>query len=119
MENEINNNLSITANVYPLKNARENLLAFASVNIGDAFAIRGVKVLQGKNGPFVSMPQMKNNRGEWQDVCFPTTKEMRETLNKTVLKAFQLAKESPDKAPAHSENSQPQQSAPKQNSYAR
>ena len=26
MENEINNNLTITANVYPLKNARENLL---------------------------------------------------------------------------------------------
>ena len=40
-----------------------------------------MKVLQGKNGPFVSKPQMKNGRGEWQDVCFPTTMEGSEAVN--------------------------------------
>lgn len=120
MEQNYENNasLNITAKVYPIKEPRENLLAFASVNIADAFAIRGVKVLQGRNGPFVSMPQMKNGKGEWQDICFPTTKEGREMLNQVVLAEYQNVKEAPDKAPIQDQQDKPQH-APMRNSYTR
>jgi stage V sporulation protein G len=115
-QNNQDRQMNITAKVYPMKEPRENLLAFASVNVGDAFAIRGVKVLQGKNGPFVSMPQMKYGRGEWQDVCFPTTREGREAVNRAVLGEYQKSKATPAKA----QNPQTRQSgAPNRGDAAR
>ena len=46
--------------------------------------------MQGKNGPFVSMPQRQTKNG-YQEVVFPITKEMRETVNSIAVSAYQLA----------------------------
>lgn len=64
------------------------LLANASVNLNGCFAIRGVKVVQGEHGPFVSMPSYKVG-GEYKDVCFPITKDFREQINAAVVGAYQ------------------------------
>lgn len=64
------------------------ILADASVNLNGCFAIRGVKVVSGTNGPFVSMPSYKAG-GEYKDVCFPVTKEFREQLHTAVMGAYQ------------------------------
>lgn len=64
------------------------LLANASINFNACFAIRGVKVVQGEHGPFVSMPSYKSG-GEYKDVCFPITKDFREQLNAAVVGAYQ------------------------------
>ena len=122
MEQNYKSNMNITAKVYPIKEPRENLLAFASLNLGNSFAIQGVKVIQGKNGPFVAMPQMKNSKGEWHDIAFPTTKEGRTEVSKVVLEEYQKVKDAPTKEPV--QQSQPQQAAPQQSasqrdSYAR
>ena len=100
MENR--NVANIEAQVYPLKEPRNNTLAMASLTIGGCFAVRGVKVVQGRNGPFVSMPQAKDGKGEYQDVCFPISKEVREQVSKLVL----------DKYNAQKDNAQPQNAAP-------
>lgn len=63
-------------------------LATASVDLNGVFAIRGVKVVQGTDGPFVSMPSYRTGDG-YKDVCFPVTKEFREQLHATVLDAYQ------------------------------
>lgn len=68
----------------------ESIKAMASVNIGDAFAIRGVKVVEGSKGLFVSMPSMKIGN-EYKDICFPITAESRDDLNKAVLEAYEQA----------------------------
>ena len=39
------------------------VLADASVNLNGCFAIRGVKVMDSTNGPFVSMPSYKGRDG--------------------------------------------------------
>ena len=122
MEQNYQDNLNITAKVFPVKEPRENLLAFASLSLGNSFAVQGVKVLQGKNGPFVAMPQMKNSKGEWRDIAFPTTKEGREAVNKVVLEEYQRVKDAPAKEPVQQSQPQqaaPQQSAPQRDSYAR
>ena len=122
MEQNYQNSLNITAKVYPVKEPRENLLAFASLNLGNSFAVQGVKVLQGKNGPFVAMPQMKNKQGEWHDIAFPTTKEGREAVNGVVLEEYQKVKDAPAKEALQQSQSQqaaPHQSAPQRDSYAR
>lgn len=122
MEQNYQNNFNITAKVFPVREPRENLLAFASLNLGNCFAVQGVKILQGKNGPFVAMPQMKNSKGEWRDIAFPTTKEGREAVNKVVLEEYQKVKDAPAKEPVQPSQPQqaaPQQSAPQRNNFAR
>lgn len=64
------------------------VLANASVDLNGCFAIRGVKVMSGSNGPFVSMPRYKSG-DEYKDICFPCTKEFRQQFNDSVLAAYQ------------------------------
>ena len=63
--------------------------ASASVNLNGSFAIRGLKVMEGTNGLFVSMPSYRTGNGEYKDICFPCTKEARSQLNEAVLNAYQ------------------------------
>lgn len=69
-----------------------NVKAVASITIADAFAFHGVKVIESKNGLFVSMPQSKYKKdGEqkYSDVCHPISTEARAELNSVVLKAYE------------------------------
>lgn len=67
--------------------ASGSVLADASVNLNGCFAIRGVKVVEGSSGPFVSMPGYKG-KGGYKDVCFPCTKEFRQQFHQAVLDAY-------------------------------
>ena len=66
------------------------ILADASVNLNGCFAIRGVKVVEGSSGPFVSMPSYKGRDG-YKDICFPCTKEFHQQFHQAVLGAYQQA----------------------------
>ena len=65
--------------------------ATASVNINGCFAVRGVKLMEGSNGLFVSMPGQINSKGEIKDICFPYTREARAELESAVVTAYQQA----------------------------
>lgn len=69
--------------------AKGPILADASVNLNGCFAVRGVQVREGKNGPFVSMPCRKVN-GEYMDLCFPCTAEFKEAFDQAVLDAYHM-----------------------------
>lgn len=66
----------------------ENLLARANIALNDCFAIRGVKIVNGKHGAFVSMPSYQSN-GRFVEVCFPTTGEFRQQLHEAVIGAYE------------------------------
>ena len=66
-----------------------NLLAFANVTLGGCFAVTGIRVMDSERGIFVAMPDKKNSKGEYHDVCFPTTPEMRKVLHSAVLGEYQ------------------------------
>lgn len=80
--------LDMTVQVHPVRDSK-SLLATASVTIGGCFAVRGIQVRDGKNGVFVSMPQRKDAKGEYRDICFPTTAEMRQAINVAVLGEYE------------------------------
>lgn len=65
------------------------VLADASVNINGCFAVRGIQIREGKNGPFVSMPS-RQVKGEYRDICFPCTAEFRKTFDDAVLGAYRM-----------------------------
>lgn len=64
------------------------VLANASVTPNGCFAVRGLKVMSGSNGPFVSMPSYKAKSG-YRDICFPCTREFHQQFHRTVLNAYQ------------------------------
>ena len=84
--------LSVEAKVYPSKK-EGNLLAFASVTLGGCFAVNNIRILNSENGMFLAMPDRQDGKGEYRDVCFPTTAEMRTALKTAVLNEYQKVME--------------------------
>lgn len=62
-------------------------IAIASVTIDNDFVIGGVKLLEGSNGVFIAMPQRKTSTGEYKDVAFPLSKELRQQMYDAVIHA--------------------------------
>lgn len=84
--------LDLEVKVYPTQK-ENNILATANITLGGCFTVKGVKIVDGKNGLFVAMPTRRDGQGNFQDICHPTTKEMREALNSAVLGEYQRAVE--------------------------
>ena len=77
-----------SVNVYLFEKDGVNLKAFCDVCFAGQFVAKGFKIVDGKNGLFVSMPSQKNKNDEYQDTIFPITKESREDLISKVLEAY-------------------------------
>lgn len=72
-------------------NENSKLRAIASANIGDAFAVHGLKVYDGQKGLFVQMPQNSYESGgkkHYSDQFHPITADARNQLNDAVLDAY-------------------------------
>lgn len=83
--------LDVSAKVYPTKDPKQekgSILAYASADIGGCFAVTGIKIVEGKDGPFVAMPSQFGKDKQHHDICFPTTSAMREALNTVVMDAY-------------------------------
>ena len=90
---------------------RENatVKAYASVNIGGAFVIKDIAVVDGQKGMFARMPfrSYKTGSGEtkYSDIAFALTDEARQSLNDAVLGAYREAlEESEDELPDEDES---------------
>ena len=87
--------------VYPLKENPDNpnaTKAFASVTVDDMIAIKGIRVVEGTKGPFVTMPQSKDNEGNYHDIAFPVNGDLRKAMNKAILDEYKEASKSAEKA---------------------
>jgi stage V sporulation protein G len=70
----------------------EKLKAFVSVTFDNAFVVRGLKVINGKEGYFVSMPSRKRKDGSYQDIAHPINNDMRKRLEDAILDEYEKAK---------------------------
>lgn len=70
-----------------LINKPGSLKGVASVSINDEFVVKGVRIFEGNDGLFVSMPPRKAG-AKYEDICFPITKEGRENLHSAVLEVY-------------------------------
>jgi stage V sporulation protein G len=62
--------------------------AFVDVDF-DGFIVKGLRIVEGKNGLFLSMPQHQGKDGRWYNTVFPATKEKQQALSRMVLNAYQ------------------------------
>lgn len=67
------------------------LKAVASITIDECFVVHDIKVIDGKDGLFVSMPSKKNADGAHKDIAHPIKTETRAELQSVVLEAYNKA----------------------------
>jgi len=67
----------------------EKLRGFANVTFDDMFVIRGMKIIAGSKGFFVSMPSRKRPDGTHQDIAHPVNNDARRMVEEAVLKAYE------------------------------
>ena len=72
-----------------IPNRESKLKAVASITIDDCFVVHDIKVLEGNQGFFVSMPSRKTPEGEYKDVAHPINTPTREEINKLVLAKYE------------------------------
>ena len=72
-----------------IPNRESKLKAVASITIDDCFVVHDIKVLEGNQGYFVSMPSRKTPEGEYKDVAHPINTPTREEINKLVLAKYE------------------------------
>ena len=67
-------------------------VARLSATLDDSFVIRGLRLMEGKNGLFVNFPSYKGRSG-YVDICFPTTAELRQQMTDGAVAAYRQALE--------------------------
>jgi stage V sporulation protein G len=84
--------------VFPV--AEEKLKAYVSIVLDDCFLVSDLKVIQGPNGLFISMPSKRKKNGEFKDVAHPLNRETRERMEKRILEEYDRVRTSvPEGAP--------------------
>lgn len=88
------NGLEITdVIIFPVKNKTgdSTVQAFARIILNDQFIVSGIRIIEGKNGPFISFPKEYNKQaGKGYDICFPITAELRTYICDQVLSQYSI-----------------------------
>lgn len=79
--------------VYPVQD--EKVRAFVSIVFDRCFMINDIKIIQGKDGLFVSMPSRKRRNGDFKDVAHPLNTETRRWVEERILGQFRAAADGP------------------------
>lgn len=85
--------------VTPFEKEGSNIRGLARIYFEDCFVVSNVSIIQGKEKEFVAMPSYmvkqngRDGKSQYQDVCFPVTKEFREKLYDAIHDCYQQEKE--------------------------
>lgn len=86
----------------------EKLKAFANVTFDEEFVVRGLKVIEGRSGLFVSMPSRRRSDGTYQDIAHPITSKMRSELEAAVVSAYEAELQAAQERKGQQEQQGPQ-----------
>lgn len=76
--------------VHRLPDGNNRTRAFVDLGINDALLIKGIRVVDGKEGLFVSMPSELDKKSErWYERVRCLNKEVKEMIERKVLDAYQ------------------------------
>ena len=68
------------------------LKAVASITIDECFVVHDIKVIEGKEGYFISMPSRKTPDGEHKDIVHPINTETRIQIRDAIMVEYEKAK---------------------------
>ena len=72
--------------VFPVD--EDKLKAFVSIIIDDCFVVSDIKIINGSNGLFISMPSKKRKNGTFRDIAHPLNNETRRKIEEKVLARY-------------------------------
>ena len=75
--------------VFPVD--EEKLKAFVSIVFDRCFMVNDIKVIQGREGLFISMPSRRKRNGRFKDVAHPLNNETRRMIEDRVLEEYEQA----------------------------
>jgi len=75
--------------VFPVD--EEKLKAFVSIVFDRCFMVNDIKVIQGREGLFISMPSRRKRNGRFKDVAHPLNNETRRMIEDRVLAEYEQA----------------------------
>ncbi|MBP7055832.1 MAG: SpoVG family protein [Candidatus Omnitrophica bacterium] len=62
--------------------------AFCDLSILGSLIIKGIRVVQGDKGLFVSMPREEGKDGKWYNTVIPLSREVKDEIERLVLEAY-------------------------------
>jgi len=81
---------TITAQVAIIKEPRSKVVAYASVTIEEDLVINNFKVINGKNGLFVSNPSYRTAQEDFKDIVFAISEHTRDAINQSILDEYEI-----------------------------
>ncbi len=72
--------------VFPIQD--EKLKAFVSVVLDHCFMVNDIKVIQGRDSKFISMPSRRKRNGRFKDVAHPLNNETRQMMERRILAEY-------------------------------
>jgi stage V sporulation protein G len=72
--------------VFPVD--EDKLKAFVSIVIDDCFVVSDIKIIEGANGLFISMPSKKRRNGTFRDIAHPLNNETRGWIEERIVKQY-------------------------------
>lgn len=67
------------------------LKAFVSIIFDHSFIVSDIKIIEGTNGLFLSMPSKKRKDGTFKDIAHPLNSETRKMMEDAVIAAYHEA----------------------------
>jgi len=64
------------------------LKAYATIVFDDVFIVRDLKVIEGQNGFFVSMPSRRRKDGTFRDIVHPLNSKTRKDIEDAVIAEY-------------------------------
>lgn len=77
--------------VYPVQDSGR-LKAYATMVFDDCFIVRDLKIIEGDNGLFVSMPSRRRKDG-FRDIVHPLNSETRKMVEDSIVEEFKKSAE--------------------------
>jgi stage V sporulation protein G len=84
--------------VFPVE--EERLKAYVSIVFDNCFLVSDLKVIQGPNGVFVSMPSKRKKNGEFKDIAHPLNRDTRERMERRILSEYERVRTETPPPPA-------------------
>jgi len=72
--------------VFPVDD--EKLKAFVSVIFDDCFVVSDIKIIEGQQGLFISMPSKKRKNGTFRDIAHPLNNETRRRFEEEIIASY-------------------------------
>ncbi len=73
--------------VFPVN--EEKLKAFVSIVFDRCFMVNDIKIIQGRDGLFISMPSRKKKNGEFKDIAHPLNNDTRRRIELDVVDEYE------------------------------